>query len=596
MNRRKFVAALAASPAAFLALEEKDALGERSSGSSLDILPSIVVNHLGFRPEARKTFIYRNTGSTVPTEFVVREMGFPMKPFEITLPLKRAKGDFGEHLVGDFTQVNREGLYEAVAGGERSVPFFVRKDAWRRTLPKAVGYHRSQRCGIAVPNVHPACHLDDALRRDNGQHVDTTGGWHDAGDVRKWMDVTMMPAIGMMNLVRSLGEGWDLAGSGVKPLLEEVEWGNRYFRKMQDSTGRVWADTAGGVGGGNSDNHWTDNIIGTADDRFVNVEYNSQIQAIFIAVQAMVGQVFRQSDPGYAQQCLEAARRCWRANQQDGGALDLGWWLMAAVEFDRAVGGQNPYRRAVPSIARQLLALQNRNYIGNQSMVRGFWMMDPNDAYPKQTTGKVPYYQTCFSASMPQALLEAATAYPTHADVNLWRDSVRMHLEDYVIPMCKRSVYGIMPLGVFLNPSVPEEFRHLSGDMLYRYFDPVLVDSEWAGGLNSHVLCYAAFLAKAGEFFEDRKYTDMAYRHLEWVMGANPFASCLMSGEGFRNPYPFSVLTGLIPGGIMNGLSGDSHDEPVLSFDCGSDYRTNEYWSPHNAFYEWTLSLLEKNA
>jgi len=276
--------------------------------------------------------------------------------------------------------------------------------------------------------------------------------------------------------------------------------------------------------------------------------------------------------------------------------LDLGWWLMAATEFDRAVGGQNPYRQAVPVIARRMLALQNSEYIGNQKMVRGFWMMDPGEAYPKQMAGKVPYYETCFSATMPQALLEAATAYPADPDAKLWRNAVRMHLEDYVIPLCERSAYGIMPLGVFLNPSAPEGYRHLAGDMMYRYFDPVLVDNEWAGGLNSHVLCYAALLAKAGEVFEDRKYTDMAYRHLEWVMGANPFASCLMSGEGFRNPYPFSVLTGLIPGGIMNGLSGDARDEPVLSFDCGSDYRTNEYWSPHNAFYEWTLSLLEKSA
>lgn len=127
MNRRKFVAALAASPAAFLALGDKEAQGERSNGSNLNALSSIVVNHLGFRPEARKTFIYRITGSTVPTEFVVRDVGFPMKPFEIHLPLKRVKGDFGEHLVGDFSQVHREGLYEAIAGGERSVPFLCGK-------------------------------------------------------------------------------------------------------------------------------------------------------------------------------------------------------------------------------------------------------------------------------------------------------------------------------------------------------------------------------------------------------------------------------------------------------------------------------------
>ena len=76
---------------------------------------------------------------------------------------------------------------------------------WRRTLPKAVGYHKYQRCGVAVPNVHPACHLDDARRRDTGEHVDATGGWHDAGDLRKWMGATLMNGIGLLRVARHLG-------------------------------------------------------------------------------------------------------------------------------------------------------------------------------------------------------------------------------------------------------------------------------------------------------------------------------------------------------------------------------------------------------
>ena len=161
-------------------------------------------------------------------------------------------------------------MYQVTIGDESSVPFFIRPDAWRRTLPKAAGYYRYQRCGVDVPNVHPACHLDDARRRDDGRHIDVTGGWHDAGDLRKWMDATLLNAIGLLRLARNLGEKWDLAGSGLAPLLEEVRWGNRYFLKMQDTDGLVWADTAGGLNGDNSDNHWTDNRPGTEDDRYIN--------------------------------------------------------------------------------------------------------------------------------------------------------------------------------------------------------------------------------------------------------------------------------------------------------------------------------------
>ena len=105
----------------------------------------------------------------------------------MTGPLQRVASDFGDFLTGDFTQVERDGMYQVSIAGERSVPFFIRQDVWRRTLPKAFSFYPSKRCGVAVPNVHPVCHLDDARRRDTGEYIDMTGGWHDAGDLRKWM-------------------------------------------------------------------------------------------------------------------------------------------------------------------------------------------------------------------------------------------------------------------------------------------------------------------------------------------------------------------------------------------------------------------------
>jgi hypothetical protein len=89
------------------------------------------------------------------------------------------------------------------------------------------------------------------------------------------------------------------------------------------------------------------------------------------------------------------------------------------------------------------------------------------------------------------------------------------------------------------------------------------------------------------------KYLGLAYRQLEWILGANPFGASLMTGEGSRNPYPHSRFVGLIPGGIMNGIAGDEQDEPVLDQQNGLSWRTNEYWSPHVAFYIWANTMLE---
>jgi hypothetical protein len=67
-----------------------------------------------------------------------------------------------------------------------------------------------------------------------------------------------------------------------------------------------------------------------------------------------------------------------------------------------------------------------------------------------------------------------------------------------------------------------------------------------------------------------------------------------MTGEGMRNVYPHSRYVGLLNGGIVNGIAGNAKDEPILDTEYGYDWRTTEYWSPHNAWYLWALSQLER--
>lgn len=546
--------------------------------------PAIVMNHLGFLPGGKKTFIYRTGGDSGPAECVLRDIGSPPKAFSETYPLKRVSGDLGDCLVADFSTLTREAMYQITVDGERSVPFFVRPDVWRRTLPKAVSYHAAQRCGVAVPNVHPVCHLDDARRRDNGEYIDMTGGWHDAGDLRKWMTATMTNAFGLLYLARHLGDQWDAAGSGLQVLLDEVRWGNRYFLKMQDTDGRVFADVAGGLNGDNSDNHWTDNKIGTSDDRYINPVKNAAAQPMFTALQAIVAQEFQGTDPGYGQQCLAAGVRCWTANNRTGNVRELGWWLIAALELSRATKDPK-YADEAARLANELVGLQESGFVASQRKVRGFWRMSATD--------KNPYVEAVYSAIPAIAVLQAADELPKHPDARRWRDAVKMYIDEYVTPLTERSAYRIMPFGVFYGSPTPELYRPLAGELTYRYFMPVRKQFWWLG-MTAHLELHTVLLARAATAFSNPSYRDLAYRQMEWVMGANPFAACLMTGEGMRNIYPHTRYVGLLIGGIVNGIAGNTKDEPVLDTEYGNDWRTAEYWSPHNAWYLWALSLLEK--
>jgi hypothetical protein len=583
MNRRNLLRlGLGAAPAAFAMAQQGPPREEPVESMTPDPVPAITLNHLGFVPQSAKKVIFRYGGENAPTTFEIRDIGSPRVPFRQKLPLERVSTQIMECMVGDFGAIEREGMYQVSIAGEVSVPFFIRPDVWSRTLPKAVGYYRYQRCGVEVPGVHPACHLDDARRRGDGRHVDVTGGWHDAGDLRKWMDATMLNAVGLLRLARNLGEQWDPAGSGVARILEEVRWGNRYFLKMQDTDGLVWADTAGGVNGDNSDNHWTDNRSGSEDDRYINPAKPARVQPIFVTVEAMAAQAFRSTDAPYARQCLDAAVRCWNAAKRQGDTGDIAWWTLAALEMHRAAARDEYVAEAV-RLGGLLLALQNREFAGSQKEIRGFWRVSESST--------APYTDAVHSALPPLALLELARAAPDAPDASRWRDAVRMHIEEYVLPMVAHSAFDIMPFGVFAGSPTQETYRPLAGELTYRYFMPVRKQFWWLG-MTSHLECYALLLAEAAKAFKRRPYRDLAYRQLEWVMGANPFGACLMTGEGMRNPYPHSRFVGLIPGGIMNGIAGNAADAPVLDTEYGFDWRTTEYWSPHNAFYLWVVSAL----
>jgi hypothetical protein len=584
MNRRCFLGWGLSTPAAALLAQTGPPRAEPVEAMTPEDTPAIALNHLGFLPGARKTVIFRYAGEEGPADFQIREIGGGAGAVRQTLPLRRETSDVIDCLVGDFSAIDRQGLYQISIADELGTPFFIRPDVWRRTLPKAAGYYRYQRCGVAVPGVHPACHLDDARRRDNGQRVDATGGWHDAGDLRKWMDATLLNAIGLLRVARNLGAQWDAAGSGLAALLDEVRWGNGYFLKMQDADGLVWADVAGGVNGDNSDNHWTDNRPGTPDDRYLNPAKSVRNQALFVTVQAMAAQAFQASDAAYAKRCLDAAQRCWNASQREGNTGDLAWWLMAALEM-RAAAGAGPYLAEATQLGNRLLPLQATEFTGGQKEIRGFWRSGERD--------RNPYTDAVHSALPALALLELARALPEHDNTARWRAAVQLHLEEYVIPLAAHSAYAIVPFGVFLGSPTAETYRPLAGDLTYRYFMPVRKQFWWLG-MTSHLECYALLLAEAAQAFDRAQYRDLAYRQLEWVMGANPFGACLMTGEGMRNPYPHSRFVGLIPGGIMNGIAGNTKDAPILDMQNGLDWRTTEYWSPHNAYYLWAVSALAR--
>jgi hypothetical protein len=584
MKRRNFLKGLGITIAMPVFGQEGPPVADEVESMTALKRPALILNHLGFLPGSPKIVLYRFAETPPPGEFRLADVGEYPKPFSFKRPLLPVSCDFGPCLAGDFTDLERPGMYQVTIGQHRSVPFFIRPDLWRRTLPKAFSFYNQQRCGVAVPNVHPACHLDDAKKRDSGQCIDVTGGWHDAGDLRKWMLTALHSGVGLAHLARNLGKEWNLDGSGLNPILEELRWGNRYWLKMQDSDGLIWDDAAGGVNGDNSDNHWTDNQAGNGDDRYLNPSKSGIIQAEFVTIQAMLSQLFLDPDPGYARSCLAAGLRCRKAASPGGSTDELSWWLLATLELYRATS-EKAWLTEATALGTRLLALQEKRHVAGQKMIRGFWRISAADPSP--------YVEAIFPTLPPLALLELHSTVSAQNRTSQWLEAVQMYLEDYVLPSTRKNAFRIVPFGLFKGSPTKEKYRALEGELTYRYFMPVRKEFWWLGN-SSHLAGHACLLAKTSTLLGRQEYFSLALRQLEWIMGANPFSACLMTGEGMNNPYPHSRFVGLISGGIMNGVGGNVEDEPVLDLAYGLDWRTAEYWAPHNAWYLWAVSEMEK--
>ena len=286
-------------------------------------------------------------------------------------------------------------------------------------LQKIVAYFSKQRCGNSETGYFSPCHLDDGIRIDNGKHRDVTGGWHDASDLRKWVIATIYGMVGLSRVSDVLDPAWDDGR-----ILDELKWGNSYFLKMQEPEGYVMNFVGGDINMNGDNNIWTDNIIGTGDDRLIQTNPVAATgQFNFIASQAIVARIARKTDPAYADRCLKAGIRCleWCLDNNTGKRdIELGTAIEACVQLHRTTGDSR-YRDLAASYARRLSRLQTEEYAGDNPRIRGFYMRPGEKQEPDKEI-----WQGCAQLI---GLCELYTEFPGHQG--------RRRMEK-----CRPSLYG----------------------------------------------------------------------------------------------------------------------------------------------------------
>jgi len=505
--------------------------------------------------------------------------------------LRRISSRWGSLWQADFSSFKTPGSYQIETDWQISPPFAIRDGVYDRIIAGYLAFLRAQRCGCAVFGVHDACHLDDGILDIDGSPLPAAGGWHDAGDFRKWLAFTLYHIDALLTLRESLGQ--DLERGGIAPdlLLDEVSWGNAFFHHMIDSRGQVYEDVAGGSSpagsaftyesdwwfenhpgcyGDASDNRWTDNVPHSGDERAIRTTCNPLVQWAFVHVQARAS---RHLPSPQAERCLQLARQAaafGRRRGHDNRTLFLAAELRANLEL-LAAGDTSIDLSALIASARELMRRQATLPGGLSGY---FTEADSTDGFRSIAFAADPAFTLLRFWELRAMLRDTPVAKQA-------RQAVFDYIESYLLADCGSNPFSLTPYGVYHNPPHRDRqhFRDAGNGHGVRTFMHPFNAQGIVHGTSSVLMSHAHLLARAAALLGQPAWRGPAERLLHWCLGHNVLNRSLFSGIGYRQSIGYSFRIPQIPEAMMTGFIGRPDDSPYLEESTAIEWNTLEYWS-----------------
>ena len=131
----------------------------------------------------------------------------------------------------------------------------------------------------------------------------------------------------------------------------------------------------------------------------------------------------------------------------------------------------------------------------------------------------------------------------------------------------------------------------------------------WWQGENARIASLSAAVAYAATVLSEPRDESEKYAtdQLDWILGKNPYAVCMMYGKGLKNPKIYngqSSYDATLAGGIANGITGKNKDGSGIAWDSDGvssvgfdpsaeswqNWRWIEQWLPHTTWYLMALA------
>jgi len=529
----------------------------------------IIESQAGYAAWGKKEIIVRSKVPSSGGDFRLIDAKTGKKVFSDKLKFF-GKYTWGRYnFIADISSFQKEGEYilEATVKGvgkAKSHKFLIQRDLYSKLAQKGLEYCYIQRCGMAIPGWHDACHLDDAVGKDEqGKEIqmDLTGGWHDAGDYSKqnYGDDEIVWALSVLQ--ENLAPDWRRLKDKLPDPLAEAWWGVDFLLKKHLGDGRYIVGTIAQSFPLNCrlipPEEMSDNLAGTGDERSFGQMKKGDVPPYLHAL-AKYAQMVKSFDEEKYKRCMvtvkdlyEKHHHKYRANPlHNSGTAD--YVILQIILYELDPKNRSLYRERAKQGIQHLL-----QEIGRSD--RGFLLADGKKSpYHYKRPGKTFYFwhYSCWIYNFVEAFQRYCEAFPDDEIVPTLKEEVRWFMETAIVPLTSRSPYGQMMYFDLKNPVDIWPNRK--------------PDGSWVGGWNQ-TTGYNQYLAKisrvcslAAQMLHEPEYLDIAERQIQWIMGSNPRGECMMGGIGYREMYCVTQLKGnpqidpdaSIPGGVVIGIGG----------------------------------------
>jgi len=584
----------------------------------------ILLNQVGYDPAGSKLAVVQGRAGDTFEAFTVRELGSGEAALRGRVRLVGPVQKWKDWVFGtiDFGPLTREGTFIIDVATNRgqvsSHPLTIQKNILERnTLSDVLYYFKGQRSSGLWDKADRAVRFEG---RDGV--VDAHGGWYDAtGDYGKHLSHLSFATyfnpqqIGLTawSLVASLRELDRRADPNFtqykKRLVDEALFGADYLVRIKNPQGSFYISvSARGPEKKPEDRQISPkaarHLILTTEtkDKFrdygrANVPAETAYEAGYregagLCIAALAAtSTLKGSGDFRGADYLRAAEQAfaWLETENvrylnDGleNIVDDYCALMAATELFRATG-KPAYLAAADRRAR---SLESRLTAGGP--LGHFWRAD---------NASRPFFHPVDAGLPVVSLLN-------YADIAAGPERSR------VLTAVRRSLeYELAVTAEVANPfGYSRQFvQEKTGVRRTSFFFPHNTETEpWWQGENARLGSMAAAARLAIRYFkgEDdfcRKLEAFGRNQLNWILGLNPFDSCMLQGKGRNNPaYMFfdSYEYTNAPGGIVNGITAGLKDEQDIDY-ClhfkqtgkDDDWRWAEQWLPHGAWYLYAVAL-----